>query len=187
MNAARHVGNMGKVIAFEGSPALVDFLAYHKRVNRFEQLKIVPKVVSDLNADGVPFFLVNDGFSFRNSLTIGAENARYISVNEKTKCEIPSTTLDRYVDESGDTPDMIKIDVEGAELLVLRGAERLLSEIRPYLVVGLHPYWLPESQTSTDIFDLLKAFRYEIVDEHLVPFEGGDLGDYLCAPGRKRQ
>lgn len=187
VTAAHQAGNAGKIVAFEGSPALVDLLAYHKRVNRFRQIEIVPKVVSELNAESVPFFLINRGLSFRNSLTIGADDAPYISTQEKTIHEVPSITIDRYVEESGDIPDVIKMDVEGAELLVLRGAERVLRYVRPYLIVGVHPYWLPKSQKAADIFDLLKELRYDVVDERTAPFDGGYLADYLCAPGRKSQ
>jgi len=37
------------------------------------------------------------------------------------------------------SPDVIKIDVEGAELLVLRGAEELLARAAPTLVIAVHP------------------------------------------------
>ena len=45
-------------------------------------------------------------------------------------------SLDRF---AGDLPpDFIKIDVEGAEMEVLRGAEKLLREIHPALVIETH-------------------------------------------------
>ncbi len=185
--AARQVGKSGRVVAFEASPRLVDVLAFHKRVNRLRQIEIVTKVVSDQDADRVPFFLVNGGLSFRNSLTIGADDAAYVTNAEKTRCEVASITLDQFVENSGVIPDVIKIDVEGAELLVLRGAECLLARYRPYVIVGVHPYWMPRSQTAGAVFDLLKRYEYTVTGEHVVPFEGGYIADYLCAPGRTKQ
>ena len=71
-------------------------------------------------------------------------------------------TLDRFVFESGTIPELIKIDVEGAELLVVQGAERLLSRYHPLLILGVHSYWLPPSQTVDQIFELLERLGYEI-------------------------
>src|SRR2546421_5533711 len=61
--AARRVGRSGRVVAFEPSPALIDILSYHKRVNRLAQIEIVPKAVSNIDSGAVPFFLVNKGLS----------------------------------------------------------------------------------------------------------------------------
>ena len=53
--------------------------------------------------------------------------------------EIPQITLDDLVDRSGVIPDAITIDVEGAELKVLRGAADTLTEHRPLVWASLHP------------------------------------------------
>ena len=52
---------------------------------------------------------------------------------------------DVAVEDGGFVPDLIKIDVEGDELLVLEGAERILSERRPHLIVEVHSPALDES------------------------------------------
>jgi FkbM family methyltransferase len=170
------------VIAFEASPPLCGILQYHKRANRLGQLEIVAKAVSNVTADRVPFFLVNDGVSFRNSLTIGDDSTPYVRSNEKTKCYVLATTLDKFVADSGLEPELIKIDVEGAELHVLQGAEEILECFRPQLIVGVHPYWLPKSETIGHIFQLLERHRYEVKDEHVVPFDSSYLADYWCIP-----
>lgn len=51
--------------------------------------------------------------------------------------EVTSVTLDDFA-RNHPAPRVVKIDVEGAELRVLRGAERLLREHRPILVCELH-------------------------------------------------
>jgi len=52
--------------------------------------------------------------------------------------DIPATTLDDLAAFAG-APDAITIDVEGAELLVLQGAARTLTEHRPHVWVSIHP------------------------------------------------
>lgn len=130
------------------------------------------------------FFLLNGGLSFRNSLTIGPAATPFVTAAEKRECQVSSITLDRFVADSGIVPDVIKIDVEGAELLVLRGARQVLAQHRPSLLLGVHPYWLPRSDSTRDIFDLLESLGYEIKDENVVRFEGGYVADYLCTHRR---
>jgi hypothetical protein len=77
---------------------------------------------------------------------------------------------------------MIKIDVEGAEGMVLRGAGDVLRKFRPVLVMSTHPYWLPAGETVEQLFDFLRGYGYETRDAHVVDFEGYKIGDYLlCA------
>ncbi len=170
------------MVAFEASPALVQVLRYHKRVNRLSQMSIVHAAVSNSNDHAVPFFLLNQGLSCRNSLTIGEEDVPYVKAEDKECIHINSVTLDHFVAGSGIIPDVVKLDVEGAELLVLQGAENILDAYRPTLIVGVHPYWLPRQHTLQEILQLLRKHRYRICDEHSVRFDGHHLTDYLCRP-----
>ncbi|RMF12398.1 MAG: FkbM family methyltransferase [Alphaproteobacteria bacterium] len=53
--------------------------------------------------------------------------------------EVEATTLDEFVGREGiRPPDVIKVDVEGAEATVMKGASKVLSELRPKLVVEVH-------------------------------------------------
>ena len=178
--AAHRLGSAGTVVAFEPSPVLVDILAYHKRANRLKQMQIIQAAVSNRESVYEPFFLLNDGMSSRNSLTIGAKNVPHIDPDGKTLTRVRSVTLDGFVSSSGIVPDLIKIDVEGAELLVLQGAERLLASHHPVLIVGVHPFWLPASQTVEQILRFLVRLDYEVRDAHKIDFENSYLADYLC-------
>lgn len=63
-----------------------------------------------------------------------------------------------------DPPNVIKIDAEGAELQILRGAERVLREIRPVLYIEIH-----SSELLTACTELLEQLGYGI--EVVVPPE----------------
>ena len=78
---------------------------------------------------------------------------------------------------------MIKIDVEGAELMVLHGAAALLEECRPALIVAVHPSWMPQGQRAEDLFEFLGKLGYRVADSKVVRYEGSDFGDYLCVAG----
>ena len=59
---------------------------------------------------------------------------------------------------SGPLPQLIKMDIEGGEVLALQGMDRLLSEARPLLLLELHG---PESARAA--WDTLTAARYYLL------------------------
>jgi hypothetical protein len=63
--------------------------------------------------------------------------------------------------------DILKIDVEGYEEVVLRGAANLLSDAQrgPRLIyIEVHPYaWPAVGTTSTSLLGLLEGYNYRIV------------------------
>lgn len=61
---------------------------------------------------------------------------QYIHKNEDS---IPELRLDDMVERSGIIPDALTMDVEGAELLILRGAEKTLKTYKPKVWVSIHP------------------------------------------------
>jgi FkbM family methyltransferase len=62
---------------------------------------------------------------------------KYQYIHENSE-GIPEITLDTFVQVSGVVPDAVTIDVEGAELLVLKGAEQTLKTHHPKLFVSIH-------------------------------------------------
>jgi FkbM family methyltransferase len=178
MVAARRVGHQGRVVAFEPSPPLVEFLFYHKRLNRLSQVDIIPKAVSNRDEAATPFHLVGDGNSFMNSLS--DTDITEIPPEDKSVIEIEAVTLDAYSRQSGLIPHLIKIDTEGSELWVCEGARHLLAQHHPALIIATHPSWLPKGQTIEELFGLLNDLGYRIIDSFISRYKGTDFGDYLC-------
>ncbi len=93
---------------------------------------------------------------------------------------IQTVSLDTFCREAGVRPNVVKIDVEGAELLVLRGAAKLLGEFYPTIILAVHPYWLPTGQSSRQIFELLTSYGYTVYDSEGCQIEYLREGEYLC-------
>jgi hypothetical protein len=70
---------------------------------------------------------------------------------------VPTLTLDWLLDHFS-PPQVLKIDVEGAEIAVLRGAGKLLSEVRP---VALCEVSEENAEECTKVF---ASLSYEIYD-----------------------
>jgi FkbM family methyltransferase len=179
MKAARRVGRTGRVVAFEASTVLVEILEYHRRRNRLSQMSVVGSAVSDRDATLETFYLLNDGLSSRNSLMIGRPELPFLDSAGKTPVEVGTLKLDSFCDTAGIAPDVIKIDVEGAEGMVLRGAAGVLKRFRPVLVFSTHPYWFPPGESAERLFGFLADFGYQTRDSHTIHFEGYEIGDYL--------
>ncbi len=64
---------------------------------------------------------------------------------------VPVRTLDSEVEELGLVPTIVKIDVEGWEFEVLKGAEYILARYRPVLFLSLHPEALAQLHTSPKV------------------------------------
>jgi len=185
MYMAKLVGASGAVHAFEPSPANIALLRYHVRANHFRQVQIVEKAVADVESGTLPFFLLNDGDHPSNSLTFGRPDVPNLDSTLHRNCRTVRTetvSIDRYCADAQIQPDLIKIDVEGAELQVLQGAARTLCAVRPTLILAIHPWWLPQGQTTEDIVSFLTHMGYAIAGGSGEQAAHLRYGEYLCEP-----
>ncbi len=106
-----------------------------------------------------------------------------------TCIEVPSTTVDVYCRDQVEKLDLIKVDVEGAELKVLEGAQNTLQQFRPDLLLEVHPVRMHENEESAHtILRLLVENGYtvrQLVDHRGDP-KGGKLQqiEYPFAPSK---
>ena len=177
------VGKEGTVYSFEPSPANLSILEWHRTRNKFSQWTIVAKAVSNADAES-GFFLVDAGDSPMNSLTSGVPGMPLMDGRNIRKTTIQTITLDTFCSETNLKPNLVKIDVEGAELMVLRGAAKLLGECCPTIILAVHPYWLPAEQSTRQIFELLAGYGYTMYDSKGCPVEYLQSGEYLCLNSR---
>ena len=116
--AARQVGPHGKVYAFEPNPANYRLLRQNIEFNGYDNIVATQKAVS--KSGGVAQLVLSSRDNGTHSLySQGLPNAEKISVD--------MISLDEFLaDEGWPKVDLVKMDVEGAELDVLEGMGRLL-------------------------------------------------------------
>jgi FkbM family methyltransferase len=127
--ASKCVGRTGRVIAFEPSPRERRRLALHLRINRCGNVDVHPCALGD-RAGSAHLFLVEGIHDWCNSL-------RLPNVEERTsRVTVEVRRLDHLLETIGwPRVDFIKLDVEGAELSVLKGAPQLLrGNVRPAIL-----------------------------------------------------
>lgn len=60
--------------------------------------------------------------------------------------------------------DVVKVDVEGADLLVLHGGEKTIRRFRPVVFAEFNPYWMKQiSQSLEDVRDFASRIDYEVL------------------------
>jgi FkbM family methyltransferase len=150
--AARRVGPQGEVHAFEPTPRLVRKVRDNAGLNGFSNIVVNQVAVAD-KLGTAQFFLCADD----DQSSLAAVSDSVISVR--------TITLDDYIAENGiPRVDLMKIDVEGAEVRALEGGERLLS--RPYaptIFLEINPLALEKMGSSAGALEsLLRGHGYTL-------------------------
>jgi FkbM family methyltransferase len=148
---AEWVGDGGKVISIEPEDqnynTLISTLKSAGLLNRVRAIKAVATV-----AAGNVFLEINPLHPADHKLS-----------RDGTGVAVEAVTLDDLVvDKSALRPALVKIDVQGAEMLVLQGASEILKLSRPALFVELHEEGLKRFDTSVSaILDHLSQCGYQ--------------------------
>jgi FkbM family methyltransferase len=152
---------------------------------RSAQLTIVPCAVGD--QDGAADFQIDDLTS--NTGTLDAV-AHGVASESRTQyglppavVKVPVVRLDTMIETQKAVPaDVLKIDVEGAEAMVLDGAAHLLSTRKPRLVVELHG-----AEIARQVLDRLWSYGYHCFGRIAIGEERtykeiapADVGDMTC-------
>lgn len=123
--ASQCVGNPGKILAFEAHPETHQLLLENIQLNHIENIEPFNFALGDEVGKATIYdnWNVNRGGA---SLVIHADNA--------TGFEVEVKTLDDVI-QNDFQPKMIKIDVEGFEFQVLKGAENTIKNCKPILII----------------------------------------------------
>ncbi len=154
--AGRKVGPMGRVISVEPEPTNVRWLREALAANGIDDVVTVCEcAVSD--GEGTATLHVSNRSGAHSLMTEQEGSGEDITV--------PTRTLDRLLaDEGVERPRAVKIDVEGADLLVLRGATELLAATEPLvLLIDLHPHLGADVLAAQD---LLTSAGFTLRDPH---------------------
>ena len=131
IGAALRAGPAGRVVAVEPSPRTYRLLCGNVRSNRLERVvRAVPEVCCDRDGGEVDFFVCQASAMVDSAVPHDGPGVRRVPR--------PATTVDALVRRFDLRPALVKIDVEGFEDLVLRGAGETLARHRPLLFLEFH-------------------------------------------------
>ncbi len=144
-----------KILAAEADPETCKVLEKNYALNKFTNVKIYNFAITDKDGE----VTLNQSETHSGSNSIFSQNI--LSINSKT-VTVPSITLDSLLAEKFKTIHWIKVDVEGAELLVLRGGPKTL-KITKNIVIEVHEDILKQNNESPEeILKILKSNGFKI-------------------------
>lgn len=119
------VGPYGRVVAFEASPRSVGQLHVDLNHSNAFNVTVIHAAVAERSGELLPVHYGVNSASDAIGPRKGADPDAYV----------PSLALDDYVRQLGRAPRVVKLDIEGAELLALRGFQDTLSKHHPALII----------------------------------------------------
>ena len=158
--SSKLVGDRGQVLAFEPSPRERRRLHWHLRINRCSNVTVEPAALGAREGEADLFIVAG-----RDN---GCNSLRRPEVRHPTRrVRVSVTTLDAYLGSHGQPRvDFMKVDVEGGELDLLRGARELMSRFpRPVIMCEAEDFrtagW---GYRSGDILEFLKGAGFHVFD-----------------------
>lgn len=153
------------VFSFEPQPRLARMIAISAKLNGLEKLTVFSAAVGERSG--------------RVMLNIPAHSVHASlapTSGHSLAVEVPMVTLDELVESQRlPPPNVIKVDVEGAEFQVLRGARRILQAYAPILLV--------EANYNSQRFDYTReSILHWVAQQADYEFFLAAPGDVLCVP-----
>lgn len=149
-----------KVVCVEPDPFLAQLLRRTAALPANRDLNVETLCAAIGDRDGIARLRI----AGRGRSTSGIEGATVSTQHGETRevMTVPMLALDTLLTDFP-PPDFLKVDVEGAELLLLAGASRVLANAKPIILIEVNGQTWPEASA------ILKAAGYELFDGDVPP------------------
>ena len=154
--AAKQVSTTGRFYAFEPDQDNHSLLLKNIELNGYDNVTVTNKAVSDR---------VGRSELFLTNLDSGRHSMYHHGLPERGSVSIDTTTVDSFLEsEKWPTVDVVKIDVEGAEVTVLTGmAELLKRSANLKLIIEFNPALLQGGGVAPlDFLEMLASFDWSV-------------------------
>ena len=160
--ASKRIGN-GKIYAFEPVKQTFERLTKNVKLNNFKNIKLNNLAVSN-EVGTVDIYVANS----KNTGTSSITKHMHFNGDKQT---VKSVTIDHFIKSNNiEAMDIVKIDVEGAEMMVIEGMEKSLRKFNPIVMIELIDERLKAAGSSIkeayDFFEKLNYKPYQL-DRHL--------------------
>jgi FkbM family methyltransferase len=171
--AARLVGPSGRVVAFEPVPANVAAIRENLELNGIDWVDVRQTAVG--RSSGSATFIVSDVSAFSRLASVSVPSGARESI------EVAVSSIDELMSSGAlPAPDVVKLDVEGAELEAIEGMRRTFGEHQPVLLCEVH-------DCNAEYVELMRGLGYETTNlDEDVPVELGHRNAHTLARPQAR-
>lgn len=144
---AKESGEKGRVIAIEPAPENFEILCKNIELNHLTNVTPINKALSNYNGIGTLYTYdllhrLNSGKHFLRGTNLDEPHGRELDKpipSPQWPTSVDVMTLDKIVEELNlNRIDIIKMDVEGAEVKIIEGSQNVLTHFEPKLVIEIH-------------------------------------------------
>lgn len=159
-------GPPGRIFAFEPQPVLYRYLIKLKNLFGWDQVTIESAAISDECGTALLCVPQNNG---RHSSPCATIIESKMPFSFQFKEEVDTVSLDEYCRHLQLVPDFLKVDVEGNEYAVFRGAEATLCKYRPKILFESEARFVG-AETVQKTFDFLICLGYRgyFIDKEII-------------------
>jgi len=153
----------GDIVIFEPDKKNYFYIKETIKKNKIKNIKIENLAISKTSGK-VPFYISNS----ESTHSLGKANDNFFEgkFTQIKKIFVNTISLDEYLTKTSYYPDIIKIDVEGAELDVLKGMKNNIKKRKPEILLEIHEQKLPSFNYNAD--DLYNYFKYLKLTPYLI-------------------
>ena len=137
--AAARIAIRGRVMAFEPSPSIADYLVRNLARNQVASVDV--RLLALGSKSGELTFFHNPGYAAGSTVIENSANLLRDNLGPGEVITVPATTLDAVAADL-DRLDLIKIDTEGHDPEVLRGGIETIARLRPVVLLEFASYAL---------------------------------------------
>jgi FkbM family methyltransferase len=183
---ARAVGSKGHVYSFEANPLCAYFLQTNLAQNQIENCDIYPVAIMD-KSENIPFTI-----NYASSAVGVIQKSIFYLAKAGHEITVESHSIDWLVENYGlKPPQLLKIDIEGAEQYALRGMEKTLENYHPVILIEIHGkdaanHCLPLLEKVGYRFQNMEGKSFESAEEFLSEFTDM-VAQVLCTPQKKNR
>jgi FkbM family methyltransferase len=133
---ARAVGHEGRVIVFEPNPTNAMKIVDNVAINGFTNVVLRELALGVRRGKTALWYDASD--AGRGTLVTAGDSGFIGSIGRLSSIDVSVEALDDVIAAGEPPPDLVKIDVEGAEYDVLLGAQETLARVSPLLLIEVH-------------------------------------------------
>ena len=144
------------IFSFEPSNVNNKYLSLHLKTNNIKNVKVIDKLVGKKNSINVSFYELSKPTGM-NSIV---KTKKKSFIQKKTQ-----VSLDNFIKKNKLKPDLIKIDAEGSEIFILKGAINILKNYKPDIFLSVHKNHLKKLHLNLkELLTIIKEIGYKVQD-----------------------